>query len=79
MRAAPLSRRRSWSAARCRAQEAARSVLEAQREIGSIGWFEIKAAWESYGESLASGDSAGEEGQRLLVAIAEKLKARFGC
>lgn len=60
-----------------RAQEAAGSVLEVQREIGSIGWFEIKAAWESYGESLASGDSDGEEGQRLLIAIAEKLYARL--
>jgi hypothetical protein len=61
-----------------RSQEAARSVLEVQRDIGNIGWFEIKGAWESYGESLASRDSAGEERQRLLVTIAEKLHARFG-
>lgn len=57
------------------ASDALHAVVEAQREIGPL---DLRQEWEDYGEALASGDSDGEEGQRLLIAIAEKLEARFG-
>lgn len=62
-----------------RAAEAARSVVEAQEHSGTIGYFAIRSEWGDFGASLASGDSDGERGQRLLIAIAKKLEARFGC
>jgi hypothetical protein len=61
-----------------RAAEAAGIVVEAQEQIGTSGYFSVREEWGDFGASLASGDSDGERGQRLLIAIAEKLEARFG-
>lgn len=60
-----------------RAGDAAGSVMEAQRTIGGIEWRDMLEEWDGYGRDLASGESRGQEGQRLLVAIAEKLKAEY--
>jgi hypothetical protein len=57
------------------AAEAVHAVVEAQREIGPLN---LRREWRDYGKALASGDSTGEEGQRLLVAIAERLEAKYG-
>lgn len=57
------------------AGDALHAVVEAQREIGHL---DLRGEWKDHGAALASGDSSGEKGQRLLVTIAERLEAKYG-
>lgn len=61
-----------------RARDAAGAVMGAREVVGGVEYRDLKEEWAGYGEDLASGESRGEEGQRLLIAIAEKLRARYG-
>lgn len=61
-----------------RASDAAGAVMEARKIVGDVEHGDLREEWEDYGKSLASGDSSGEKGQRLLVTIAERLKAKYG-
>lgn len=54
-------------AARFPRRRGRRSVDEAQEHSGTIGYFAIRSEWGNFGASLASGDSDGERGQRLLT------------
>lgn len=57
------------------ADDALHTVVEAQGEIAPLN---LRQEWSDYGEALASGDSDGEDGQRLLVALAKRLDATYG-
>lgn len=57
------------------ADDALHSVTGAQKAIGRL---DIGLEWRTRGEALASGDLQGEEGQELLLVIAEQLEAKYG-
>lgn len=50
-------------------------LSETREQIGDLN---LRGKWRQWAEYLASGDECGEEGQELLLALADRLEAEHG-